>query len=133
MVSPVSAARRSLLEEIAVSKGIRPNYEKYLSNFLNFAAANKLQTETLTEIDVALVQFYDALFSDGEGHHVAEKTFAAGMDSSPDFNRKGSLKLRLESRARTSFRKHGPPLSRDPFDLSIFSGLAETMVAVSGR
>ena len=77
MVSPASVTRRSLLEEIAVSKGIRPDYEKYLSNFLNFAAANKLQMETLAEIDVAVVQFYDALFLDGEGHHVAEKTFAA--------------------------------------------------------
>ena len=122
-----------MLEEIAVSKGIRPDYEKYLSNFLNFAAANKLQMETLAEIDVAFVQFYDALFLDGEGHHVAEKTFAAWMDSFPDFNRKGALKLPRESRARTSFRKHAPPLSRDPFDLSICSGLAETMVAVSGR
>ena len=81
MVSPASATRRSLLEEIAVSKGIRPDYEKYLSNFLNFAAANNLQRE---------------------------------------------------SRARTPFRELAPPLSQDPFDLSICSGLAEMMGAASG-
>eukprot|EP00439_Symbiodinium_sp_Y106_P085585 s532_g29.t1 len=117
---------KSLLEMGSVTDATRQDYGNKLSEFYDFAAFHLLDTRTEEQLDVALLEYCDFLYLDGEDSNFGQKLQAALEYERPEAAREGKLRLPRFRRALKGWRKLAPAQSRLPileFLKSAISGL----------
>lgn len=125
-----SAGERTILEIHSVKEPQRKEYSRRLEEFYNFVAFHNLSIRTEGELDIAMCDYADELFLDGEGCHVGEKLKAALEYERPEGIRSGQLMLPRFKRAMKGWRKLAPQQTRLPmmeFLKSCISGLMMDM------
>ncbi|CAK9091403.1 Protease PrsW (Protease responsible for activating sigma-W) [Durusdinium trenchii] len=121
---------RTILEIHSVKEPQRKEYSRRLEEFYNFVAFHNLSIRTEGELDIAMCDYADELFLDGEGCHVGEKLKAALEYERPEGIRSGQLMLPRFKRAMKGWRKLAPQQTRLPmmeFLKSCISGLMMDM------
>ena len=109
-----SVGLRSVLEELAVQPATSKDYHRRLDEFWGFAARHRLRVKTPDELDVALVEYADSMFLDGEGFHVGEKLVAAFESRAIERTSDGVLRAPRFRKVIKSWKKNAPSQSRLP-------------------
>lgn len=111
--------RLSLCELAAVGPRTRSTYQKFLGDFLAWARKQGRSTAD-SEVELALVDYFDVLVSQGWGAHRAETLVAALIAQRPWL---ANQRLERVRRSLRGFRKLVPPVSRYPLAKPIVAGL----------
>ena len=114
---------RTLLQGRAVATTTRVGYEHLLARFMEFCGANDLPMQTPNEVDIALADYFDDQYLQGESADIGSKTMAAWADKHLDYSRGGIHKLPLATRALQGWRKAAPGSSRLPLPFVLTCGI----------
>ena len=114
----------SVLEEAAVSKRARENYQKYLLDLFSFLPQRVIETAADDKIDSQLVEYFNLRYNGGEGSHVGDYILAALMDRFPSFSKYGHRKIPRSWRALSGWRKLCPARSRLAYPLQVWCGIS---------
>ena len=114
----------SILERASVGKS-ETDYERRHDEFLDFAARYVLPLKKTDQLDVALVEFCDHLYMNGEDSTAGDKLKASVEYYSPDYSRHGVLRLPRFAKSRKGWKKLSPAQTRLP-------ALEEHKLAITG-
>ncbi len=110
-----SAGVKTILEELSMGTQAAQDYERRRTYFWEFAARWSLPlTDDDLTFDVAMCDWADHQFLDGEQCHVGEKLKAALDEWATQHRRRGVLTLPRFRRVLRSWKKNGPKRSRLP-------------------
>ena len=115
---------RSLLEELAVRRPARLQYQHYLDRWVRFCDAKEMSMRTDAEVDSALVVYFNHCFLTGRQAYEGEKTMAALMDKVPEFSKLGTRKAPRAWRCLQGWRRLTPGRTRRPLPLAVWAAIA---------
>lgn len=119
---------QSLLESFAVTSRVREHYDKKYAELLKFIADQRLPFQEDTDVDNALVMFFNLKYLEGEGSHFGDYTIAALMDKQPAFGKQGQRHIPRAWRCLKGWRKLCPSRSRLAYPLAVWCGISWRMV-----
>ena len=119
--------RLSFLETRAVSCRTHLDYKQRATRFLQWAEGAAVPLTLATDMDVAMVEYMNRLFFEGEAPSSAEKTLAAVVHHLQECGRRGQLGLPRAWRCLVGWRKVTPPRSRDPWAWPVWALIASRM------
>ena len=105
---------KSLLELASVRSSTREEYLRRLRGFYNFVGLHNLPLRSEADLDLALLDFSDEMYLNGEDSHAGEKLKAALEFERPEAARNGQLNLPRFKRALKGWRKLAPTQVRMP-------------------
>lgn len=103
-----------LLESLAVGAGTRADYARRRNAFYTFAAKMGLSISSEPDLDIALCEYGDARYLDGEACDVGLKLLSALEEVHPVQQRKGWMHLPRFRRSLKGWRKAAPTGTRLP-------------------
>lgn len=116
----------SLLEMNSIKEPARKDYSRRLDEFYDFIARTRLPVDTEENLDIALCEFGDHMYLNGESNSAGHKLNAALEFFRPEAARAGELKLPRFKRSLKGWRRLAPTQTRLPmveFLKSCISGL----------
>ena len=119
---------QSLLESFAVTSRVREHYDKKYAELLKFIADQRLPFQEDTDVDNALVMFFNLKYLEGEGSQFGDYTIAALMDKQPAFGKQGQRHIPRAWRCLKGWRKLCPSRSRLAYPLAVWCGISWRMV-----
>ena len=119
---------QSLLESFAVTSRVREHYDKKYAELLRFISDQRLPFKEDTDVDNALVMFFNLKYLEGEGSHFGDYTIAALMDKQPAFGRQGQRHIPRAWRCLKGWRRLCPSRSRLAYPLAVWCGISWRMV-----
>jgi len=122
----VSRGEMSLLEMNSIKEPARKDYSRRLDEFYDFIARTRLPVDTEENLDIALCEFGDHMYLNGESNSAGHKLNAALEFFRPEAARAGELKLPRFKRSLKGWRRLAPTQTRLPmveFLKSCISGL----------
>ena len=123
-----SSGRLSVLEQKSPGPPTRKDYAKQLDKFLEFCTENGLVTDSVNELDLALTDYADVLYLEGEQVDAGCKLLAAVVYQFPNLGRHGDQRLPRFQRALRAWKRFAPTPSRDPIPWLIVCGIIGCMV-----
>ena len=88
MKGVATLSQLSLLEKIAVAPAPRAVCKRYRERFRYFVMNTNYSQESIEEVDMTFVRYYDTRFAERKPHPPVETAFAARMDSFPASSKK---------------------------------------------
>lgn len=124
---------RTILETASVSSGVRKDYANRLNDFYQFASFHLLPLRNEAELDIAVSDFMDELYLNGEGVDAGNKLRAALEYDRPEAARAGSLNLPKTKSALKGWRKLAPGQTRMPMLEFLKSGISGVLIHLGFR
>ena len=84
---------RSYLEKKAVTPRVRMVYDMTLSAFISWAEGENMKLTKDTEVDEALVAYFNLLYFSGYNPSKGDRTIASLLDRFPEYSRLGAAKV----------------------------------------
>lgn len=123
-----SLGEKSLLEAASIKMGQRQDYARRLEKFYSFVIRFQLAINTVDQLDVALCEFADHEYLNGEGAHCGEKLQAALEYERPEYSRHGSLNLPRFKRAMKGWRRLSPTQTRLPMPEFLKASISAVLI-----
>lgn len=119
---------RGILEDHSVKEPQRRDYARRLNGFYGFIARFDLPIGAEAELDVALVDYADLLYLNGEASDAGTKLKAALEYHRPEAARSGTLHLPRFKRSLKGWRKLAPNQTRLPMVEHVKSAISGVML-----
>ena len=117
------------LETESITPKTRQDYERRLARFGDFCKLHGLETMGDADLEEAVVEYMDLLFSRGEPSNSGAKLLAAIGHRDPRLHHAGRLlKLPRVARALQGWRRLVPPVTRAPAPWAAVAAIATALV-----
>jgi len=125
-----SAGQMGILELGSVKEPQRRDYAKRLQEFYEFVALHRLPIAKEDELDVALCDYADHMYLNGEGSDAGQKLKAALEFVRPEAIRKSEIHLPRFKRSLKGWRKLAPTQTRLPMIEFVKSSISAIMLYI---
>jgi hypothetical protein len=119
----------SLLQAASVSEATKGTYAASVQAFYEFCRIHNLLHASVNELDLAMVEFMNAGFLDGDGGYVGSRLLAALSYIRPELGRPCDMGVHRAKQALRGWKRLAPGFSRLPLPWEVVAGVAMLMLS----